>query len=867
MSLIEIQRQDEVSISLLQNNNFIIVQQDGKFFVDLNLLDLDNDNIPETVQDENIEIRNSMFSNKYLGVNFTGAEVPIKNNLWNGSGNIVSFHHMNDVKFFIIYENNLPIMLGMGDDLPPTINQSEFENLINYVFNSNDQKLQNLINNGTTDGFSLREEYVRLNNENGLLVDDSLTLFISFRYHLNKINEAYYKDLMNELLVNNFRPNLHTLRETDKFFIDGEIIGFVDLQNRDNKNYLISRILNFYSSSNLVLNYLNTTYNIDYSVQEQPTVITFNGIEINTIFQVESYNETFSAKYVLINDELAQNFISSNNNVMPSFLRYDGVKYVILFQSLQTGWFTLVRLQNDELETVHDLSTFNYMGRSIEMINYGTVNNINVNVPTIQDTRYKKEIFHKENSFYWAHTLDGSNNIVNIEIVSLTEVPQVIEQQPTTIQYNQPYSMDNNLRVIKQINRFGFADITFETGEDLAYYKKIVSPINVQSVNFTNPADYNDAYFSRYKNRQIFGLESNEAFVVDEYGTRVLEIIKINDLWYSLEKLQLYYNSFNGQSSYVSRLDPTKSYPLDEGEFVVIEQIASEDISWNNSITNDESLFNELIGHKVKPVKLVQGSGGGGAEWNGEVPPPPEEPAPPPPPPGDWSGSDASGPSGPSVLPTNESTTFIPGSIFRMYSGYKNKFFPYSVTTPWQHLGEKVVIMGKPQNTTWNVCWNIGIRSSLDKGTQFKLENYRNPKDSEHVILNFPKLKSGASQDDDIKFYVEKINDEQKWNIYIPGVDDVPLFTLEPKSGCTFNHIVRDGWVHNESHHTGPGVSESGVILARLNNGSIITSDLELYIACTGTNVNKTSLEVVFSRITLKANSQGPGLQMTWQPG
>jgi hypothetical protein len=62
---------------------------------------LDNDNIPETVQDENIEIRNSMFSNKYLGVNFTGAEVPIKNNLWNVLGNIVSLHYMNDVKFFI----------------------------------------------------------------------------------------------------------------------------------------------------------------------------------------------------------------------------------------------------------------------------------------------------------------------------------------------------------------------------------------------------------------------------------------------------------------------------------------------------------------------------------------------------------------------------------------------------------------------------------------------------------------------------------------------------------------------------------------------------------------------------------------------
>ena len=76
MSLIEIQH--GVDVNLL--NKFIIKKQDGKFFVDLNLLDLDNDNIPETVQDENIETRNSMFSNKYFGVNMLGAEVPIKNN-------------------------------------------------------------------------------------------------------------------------------------------------------------------------------------------------------------------------------------------------------------------------------------------------------------------------------------------------------------------------------------------------------------------------------------------------------------------------------------------------------------------------------------------------------------------------------------------------------------------------------------------------------------------------------------------------------------------------------------------------------------------------------------------------------------------
>lgn len=1066
MSLIEIQRQDEVSISLLQNNNFIIVQLDGKFFVDLKLLDLDNDNIPETVQDENIEIRNSMFSNKCFGVNMLGAEVPIKNNLWKPPfGFIVSVHCINDVKFFICYdENNLPILMGAGDDnFPPIIDQSEFENLIQYDANSNNnQKLQNLVINGTTDGFSLREEYVRLNNENGLLVDDSLTLFISFRYHLNKTNEVYYNDLMNELSINNFRPNFNTLRVTDKFFIDEEIIGFVDLQNRDNKNYLISKIFDFYSSRDLVLNYLNATYNIDYSVPEQPTVITFNGIEINTTFQVESYNETFSAKYVLVDDVLAQNFISSNNNVMPSFLRYDGVKYVILFQSLQTGWFTHVRLQNDELETIHDLSTFNYMGLSIEMSNYGVVNNINMNVPTVVLTNggqnNDKVIIHKENNFYWAHTLNATNNIVNIEIVSLTEVPvagpsngsssvpdpilsqtdpiptSATDQQQQTSVTNRKifniytirsyYSNDlpcmsfpgnlkegnqqfvfedtnndgvyetlilnadlndlsggvaasvvdytnstwknNNVFTIEYPNKFtidrGNGNVYFNRqyfiddlivefnldtdGNPKAYYAQVYSPqsgysqLKLYNVSLPNGNKITDdfiydkiiqchlnlniEYTNVYKSAYLKQDNTGYIEVDDLNKKRISKLLCTNSTQaYNLLKtthgnyLPITLEDVDGDGIYETHVDGHQQnngmggylnpFPYECGLVGKYDNLSGVQVTSPNilnlpnlkmflltnerqlsyyndvpvlmyNITSGEYTYSDIpksrfidITSSTVPTSTQVDVGNGVTNWDGVIPPPTPTPTPTPTQIGDWSGNNVSGPTGPISNQNNETSqteTILPGSIFRMYSGYKNKFFPYSVTNveqPWQNSGEKVVVTATAQNLTWNMCWNIGIRSSTDTGTQFKLENYRNPKDSEQVILNFPKLKSNALETDDVKFYVEKIEGVEKWNVYVPVVTELPLFTLEPRLGCTFTHNQRDGWIHNESHHTGPGVLESGIILTR-NSTSIINSDLELYVACTGANINKTSFEVVFSKTIVKANGQGTGIQLVWQP-
>jgi hypothetical protein len=165
-----------------------------------------------------------------------------------------------------------------------------------------------------------------------------------------------------------------------------------------------------------------------------------------------------------------------------------------------------------------------------------------------------------------------SNNISNINIVNLiqNQVQNENTQQQVTINYNQPYSYGNYLRVTKQINKFNFTDITFETNDDLSYYKKIVSPINISSTNYTGSPNYLDAYFSVYKNRQIFGLESNEAYVVDDYGTKVLEIIKINDEFFTLERLFLSYEFTTGESFYVSRIDSTKKYSTVEGEFVVI---------------------------------------------------------------------------------------------------------------------------------------------------------------------------------------------------------------------------------------------------------------------------------------------------------
>ena len=765
MSLIEIQR--GVDVNLL--NKFIVHEQDGKFFVDLNLLDLDDDKLPETIENEDVKIRNSMFSNKYFGVNMLGAEAPIKNNLWNGPfGFIVSFHYINDVKFFICYnENNLPIMLVLGDDLPPFINQPEFENLINYDFNSNNQKLQNLVNNRTTDGLSLREEYVRLNNENGLLVDDSLTLFISFRYHLNKINEVYYKNLMNELLVNNFKPNLHTLRETDKFFIDGEIISFPDLQNKENKDYLISKILDFYyyRSNDLVLNYLKTKYSIDYNIDytenlnniqnnTSNNVILFENHEINSNFSIDFQGNSVNRKYILIDSVLAENFIQTNNG-MPSFLRYNDIKYAILFQSANpTGWFNSVVLNDDSIESFPDLSTFQFLNQNIQQTTFGT----NIYTPTI-GVNSGYIIFHKQNNFYWAHTLNGSNNIVNIEIVSLTEVP-----------------------VVGPSNGSSSATV----GWDGTF-----PPSDGSTAMPVRDAVWDDGGWAGPGGPVLVGNGSGE--------------------------------------SAASVPDPISSQTDSTPTSTSVVDNAKVDVG--NGVT--------------------------------KIPPPTPTPTPTPTQIGDWSGNNVSGPTGPISNQNNEtpqSETMLPGSIFRMFSGYKNKFFPYSVTNveqTWQHNGEKVVVMATSQNTIWCVSWNIGIRSSTDIGTQFKLENYRNPKDSETVILNFPKLKSNALQTDDIKFYVEKIHSSDKWNVYVPTINDLPLFTIEPKLGCTFSHNQRDGWIHNESNPIGDGVQESGFILTKLDNNTIINSDLEVYVACTGTNLKKTSIEIVFSKITLKANHQG----------
>lgn len=1067
MSLIEIQH----GVDILLFNKFIVQEQDGKFFVDLNLLDLDDDKLPETIENEDVEIRNSMFSNKYFGVNMLGAEVPIKNNLWKPPfGFIVSVHYINDVKFFICYdENNLPILMGAGDDnFPPIIDQSGFENLIQYDANSNNnQKLQNLVNNGTTDGFSLREEYVRLNNENGLLVDDSLTLFISFRYHLNKINEVYYKNLMNELLVNNFRPNPHTLRETDKFFIDGEIISFPDLQNKENKDYLISKILDFYyyRSNDLVLNYLKTTYNIDYTENVNNTqnntsnnVILFENHEINSNFSIVFQENSVNRKYILIDSVLAENFIQTNNG-MPSFLRYDGIKYAILFQSANPiGWFNSVVLNDDSIESFPDLSTFQFLNQNIEQTTFGTTNNINIYTPTI-GVNSGYIIFHKQNNFYWAHTLDGSNNIVNIEIVSLTEVPvagpsngsssvpdpissqtdpiptSVTDQQQQTSVTNRKifniytirsyYSNDlpcmsfpgnlkegnqqfvfedtnddgvyetlildadlndlsggvaasvvdytnstwknNNVFTIEYPNKFkidrGNGNVYFNRqyfiddlivefnldidGNPKAYYAQVYNPqsgysqLKLYNVSLPNGnkitddfiydkiiqyhlnlnIEYTNVYKSAYLKQDNTGyievddLNKKRIFkLLCTNSTRAYNLLKTthgNYLPITLEDVDGdgiyethvdghqqnngmggYLNPFPYECGLVGKYDNLSGVQVTSPNILNLPNLKmflltnERQLSYYNdvpvlmyNITSGEYTYSDIpksrfidITSSTVPTSTQVDVGNGVTNWDGVIPHPTPTPTPTPTQIGDWSSNNVSGPTGPISNQNNEtpqSETMLPGSIFRMFSGYKNKFFPYSVTNleqTWQHNGEKVVVMATSQNTIWCVSWNIGIRSSTDIGTQFKLENYRNPKDSETVILNFPKLKSNALQTDDIKFYVEKIQNIDKWNVYVPTINDLPLFTIEPKPGCTFSHNQRDGWIHNESNPSGIGVNESGFILTKLDNNTIINSDLEIYIACIGTNLEKTSIEIVFSKIILKANNQGSNISLTWQP-
>lgn len=877
MSLILI---DQQTAELLFNDEYTI-NENGEYYIDLNLIDNDGDGITETISGENETERDALFSGKFFS--FNGARV---------SGNIlslpfdggikVSFHIKNNIQFYITRFSN-----GMrgGSDVLPLLDQNEFESYIGYDFNYFDLKIEALERDQKTDPISLKEEYLRLDDDGFSIYDyDHKNCYLSFKYHLQYKMETteYYENLLVGLSSGAKRT---TFRATDKFRLgrSGPItqISLIHEESPEREQFLISEVLEFYelNAQNELLNYLLTEYGITYSPSQIETVIspeitdtiTFENREINVPFIVDEENN-FYGKYYLVNNDLAQSFISANNG-MPSFLRYDGIRYAILFQSLQSGWFTHTRLNNDSLELMHDLSSYQYSGQNINIVNYGSINDFNINVPTI-NLNENLVVIHKENQFYWTHELDSSNNIISLKIVTLTEIENTnIETPlPVTINYNQAYYYGNCFRVIKQINQFGFTDVTFETGEnDLTYYKKIVSPLTSSSRNHTLPADYNDAYFSIYKNRQILGLESNESYVVDDYGTRVLDIIKIEDSWFSLEKLFLQY-TLSGESFYVSRIDSTKTYPISpENEFVVIQQINPEDINLNLSITNNENIFNELTGHKVKPSKLINNSGSGVTEWDGVVPPPISGsnyvPA------GDWSGNDYSGPTGPITSDTTNnnqnnqqtSNTEIPGVLFRLHAGNRHKFFPYSINNneqPWTHSGEKVNIVATPKTKAWYVCWNIGIRS--DNGTQLKMVNTRNPKESEEPILSFPKPKSLASVNDVTPYYVEQLENQQKWFVYLPGYS-LPMFTVEPMQNCNLSYMTNSGWFDSDST-TSNGVSNSGLILTRLSD-VITANDIELYVGCTAKNEDGSGLEIVYTRITLKANSfNSPNIFISWLP-